>query len=226
METVRNMVFILIVFLLAGNTNLFAQSTLWKETFQQKKTQREYLLKQIAQLQIYIGYVKKGYEVVNRGLTTIENVKNGDFNLHRDFFSGLKNVNSHITSSVKVADIIAFQVFIVKELKKTYEFCRDSPQFTALEIRYIYEVYHNMILLTDANLSELMRILNEQRSRTPVESQMEDSERMKAIEQLYAESYDQLAFVRSFGQEARFLGALRQHEKYQIDVVGKQYGSI
>ena len=203
-----------------------AQATLWKETFQQKKTQKEYLLVQIANLQVYIGYVKQGYNIVNRGLTTIENIKNGDFNLHRDFFSSLKNVNPHITNSVKVADIIAFQVFLIKEMKKTYEFCRDNNDFTTQEIRHVYEVYHNMILLTDANLSELMRILNKKQSRTPIETEMQDGERIKSIDKLYDECHDQLSFVRAFGQDARLVGALRQHERYQIDVVGKQYEPI
>jgi hypothetical protein len=220
------LVTMLAVSMLATTTQLYAQATLWKETFQQKKTQKEYLLVQIANLQVYIGYVKKGYNIVNRGLTTIENIKNGDLNLHRDFFSSLKNVNPQITNSVKVADIIAFQVFLAKEMKKTYEFCRDNSDFTVQEIHHVYEVYHNMILLTDANLSDLMRILNKKQSRTPIETEMQDGERIKSIDKLYEECYDQLAFVRSFGQDARLVGALRQHERHQINVVGKQYEPI
>ena len=217
---------ITLAMLVGTASQLSAQATLWKETFQQKKTQKEYLLIQIASLQVYIGYVKQGYNIVNRGLTTIENIKNGDFNLHRDFFSSLKNVNPQITNSVKVADIIAFQAFLIKEMKTIYDFCRDNDGFTAQEIRHVYEVYHNMILLSDANLSELIRILNKQKSRTPIETEMQDSERIKSIDKLYDECYDQIAFVRSFGQDARLIAAQRHHEKYQIEIVGKQYGPI
>src|SRR5260221_4860823 len=84
----------------------------YDEWFRQKKTQKKYLLQQIAALQVYIDYAKKGYDIASKGLNTIRDIKNGDFNLHRDFFGSLKQVNPKIKKYAKVADIIAYQVSI------------------------------------------------------------------------------------------------------------------
>src|SRR3954469_10258998 len=93
-----------------------ADAQTWDEWFKQKKTQKKYLVQQIAALRVYLDYLKKGYAVVHNGLNTIEHIKNGNFNLDRDFFSSLKNVNPAIKNTAKVADIIAFQIFISREL--------------------------------------------------------------------------------------------------------------
>src|SRR5882762_9234160 len=128
------------------------------EWFQQKKTQKKYLVQQIAALHVYLDYLKKGYTIVHNGLNTIGNIKNGNFNLDRDFFSSLKNVNPSIKNIAKVADIIAFQVYISRELGRVYSFCAGNKHFTPEELRYIAKVHTNMLLLSDASVSELIKI--------------------------------------------------------------------
>ena len=44
----------------------FAQT--WDEWFEQKKTQIQYLEKQIVELGIFIGDLQKGYQIVQKGL--------------------------------------------------------------------------------------------------------------------------------------------------------------
>jgi hypothetical protein len=195
-----------------------AQIPSWKETFKQKKTQREYLAKQIVLLRLYLGYVRDGYNLVSRGWTTIEHIRNGEVNLHRDFFSSLKNVNPHIANSAKVIDVAAFQVFIVKELRATYNYCRTSAQFTPKEILYVYNVYQNMLFLTDANLSELIRIT------TSGEAEMSDQARIKGIDALYTDSLDKVAFTKEFSNDSRILAAARRHEAAQNAQLTNQYG--
>src|SRR4051812_23729293 len=90
------------------------------EWFKQNKTQRKYLIQQIAAFKVYIGYVQKGYSIAKKGLTTIGSIKNGDLNLHNEFFSSLKNVNPGIMKYSKVADIIAYQIKIIHTYKAVY----------------------------------------------------------------------------------------------------------
>ncbi len=106
-----------------------ASSQTWAEWTQQKETQKKYLLQQITALQIYLSYAKKGYDIASKGINTVRNIKKGDFNLHQEFFSSLKNVNPKISRYVKVADIIAYQVRIIKQTKQTIQGIRDSNQF-------------------------------------------------------------------------------------------------
>lgn len=197
-----------------------AQTPKFKEWFKQKKTQKEYLAKQIALLQIYLGYLKKGYDIASKGLNTIENIKNGDFNLHRDFFGSLKNLNPHIANSAKVADIIAFQVYIIQNIRRVNTFCKNNKQFTPDEIYYVTKVYRNMLFLSDANISELLTIIRAN------ETEMKDDERLKRINKLYDDMLDKHAFVKSFDGDVRMIAREREREKRAIETARKQYDLI
>ncbi len=192
----------------------------WNEWFKQKKTQKKYLAKQIVLLRLYLGYLKKGYEIADKGLTTIHNIKNGDFNLHRDFFGSLKNVNPHIKNSAKVADIIAFQVYIIQNIKRVNNFCKNNEYFTPEEIRYVAAVYSNMLFLCDASISELLTIIRSN------ETEMKDDERLVRIDRLYDDMLDKHAFVQSFDSDVRLIARERERETRSVERVYKQYGTI
>lgn len=197
-----------------------APAQTWNEWFKQKKTQKKYLVKQIALLRVYLGYLKKGYEIADKGLTTIHNIKNGDFNLHRDFFGSLKNVNPHIKNSAKVADIIAFQVYIIQNIKRVNNFCKNNEYFTPEEIRYVAAVYSNMLFLCDASISELLTIIRSN------ETEMKDDERLVRIDKLYDDMLDKHAFVQSFDSDVRLIARERERETRSVEMMHKQYETI
>jgi len=188
----------------------------WNEWFRQKRTQRKYLVKQVGLLRVYLGYLKKGYQIVDKGLTTIGNIKDGDFNLHRDFFGSLKAVNPHISNSAKVADIIAFQVFIVRSIGEVNDFCRDNEHFTPEEVRYVAAVYTNMLVLMDASVAELLMVIRSG------ESEMKDDERLQRIDALYTDLLDKHSFVKSFDADVRAIARERERERNAIDSMRKQ----
>lgn len=192
----------------------------WDEWFKQKKTQKKYLAKQIVLLRLYLGYLKKGYEIADKGLTTIHNIKNGDFNLHRDFFGSLKNVNPHIKNSAKVADIIAFQVYIIQNIKRVNNFCKNNEYFTPEEIRYVAAVYSNMLFLCDASISELLTIIRSN------ETEMKDDERLVRIDKLYDDMLDKHAFVQSFDSDVKLIARERERETRSVERMHKQYETI
>ncbi|HMR55863.1 MAG TPA: hypothetical protein PKC10_01005 [Cyclobacteriaceae bacterium] len=192
----------------------------WDEWFKQKKTQKKYLAKQIVLLRLYLGYLKKGYEIADKGLTTIHNIKNGDFNLHRDFFGSLKNVNPHIKNTAKVADIIAFQVYIIQNIKRVNNFCKNNEYFTPEEIRYVAAVYSNMLFLCDASISELLTIIRSN------ETEMKDDERLVRIDKLYDDMLDKHAFVQSFDSDVRLIARERERETRSVERMHKQYETI
>lgn len=178
------------------------------EWFFQGSTQWKYNIKQIAALRVYVEYLKKGYSIVQRGLNTIENIKNGNLNLDRDFFNGLKNVNPTIANSAKVADIIAFQYYITRDMGRVYAFCSSNSDFTAEEVRYVAKVHTNLLTLTNANMAELRTILSG--------SQMSDDERMGRIDNIHADMRDKAAFVRAFNNDTRIISLNRAKEKHEV----------
>ena len=187
-----------------------------QEWTQQKKTQKKYLLQQIAALQIYLGYLKKGYDVVDKGLTTIQNIKDGDFNLHRDFFGSLKQVNPKIKKNEKVTDIIAYQLRIIKQAKQTVQIIRETSQFTTKELGYCKMVFDNLLKESLKNINELFFIISHTESETNG-YQMKDDERMKRIDALYLDMQNKYAFSSSFSDEMGLLSFQRAAEQIEIN---------
>ncbi len=208
-------IIIVYLFLIALCLPADAHAQTWNEWFKQKKTQKKYLAEQIAALKVYTDNLTKGIDIAHKGLNTIHNIKNGNFNLHRDFFSSLKNVNPHISNLARVADIIAFQIYINRDLKRLVEFCKHNDQYTADEVRYVLRVYTNMLFLCDANISELLTLIRSD------ESSMSDDERIQRVDQLYGDMQDKYAFVQDFANDARALGLNRARDQHAIMITTK-----
>lgn len=176
-----------------------------------RKRKKKYLLQQIAALQVYIGYAKKGYDVMNKGLTTIRSIKNDDLNLHRDFFGLLKQVNPRIKKYAKVADIISYQLRIVKETNKTLQGIRETGQFTSEELDYCKMVFDNLLLDCLKSIDELFLVI------TSGELEMKDDERIKRINSLYADMQNKYTFSSSFSEEMGLLSVQRLGEQIEIN---------
>lgn len=201
--------------LLLATAGLFAflssKAQIADEWLNQKATQKKYLLQQIAALQVYIGYAKKGYNIVNGGITTIKNITNGDFNLHRDFFNSLKNVNPAIRRYAKVTDIIAYQVKIIKQTKGTLQQIRETKQFTETELDYCKQVFDNLLDECMKTVEELMLVT------TSGKLEMKDDERLKRIDRLYADVQDKYSFTCSFSEDMGILAVQRLGEQMEIN---------
>ena len=199
---------LLLILVLVSATSIKGQTT--AEWTQQDETQIKYLVEQISAFQTYLGYVKKGYDIAHKGLTTVQNIKNGEWNLHKDFFGSLKNVNPSIMGYAKVADIIAMQINIVKRTKALINQCGKDGQFTNQEIGYLEKVCDNLLTECLKNIDELMMII------TSGELEMKDDERIKRIEKIYVDMQDKQTFLVSFGNKAILLSKQRQHEQNEI----------
>jgi multidrug efflux pump subunit AcrB len=188
------------------------------EWFEQKKTQKKYLIEQIAAFKIYLGYVEEGYSIARKGLTTISNIKKGDFNLHNDFFSSLKSVNPTIRNYSKVAEIIAFQVKIIQSYKQTYKYVKSINLYSPAEIDFIYRVFTNLINNSSDDLDELITVI------TANELEMKDDERLKRIDAVYASIQDKYAFAKSFGDEAKVLAVQKAKDNNNVETSRSVYG--
>ena len=188
------------------------------EWFKQKKTQKKYLIEQIAAFKIYLGYVQKGYSIARNGLTTIGNIKKGDFNLHNDFFSSFKSVSPTIRNYSKVANIISFQVKIIETYKYTYKYVQSISLYSPSEIDFIYRVFTNLINNSSDDLDQLIAVI------TANELEMKDDERLKRIDAIYASMQDKYAFAKSFGDEAKVLSIQKAKDKNNVETSRSLYG--
>jgi hypothetical protein len=201
-------ILILMILMIVGLLS-FSQTT--EEWTKQKKTRIKRLIEQIAANRVYIEYLQKGYKIVTGGLHTIRDIKNGEFRLHINFFDSLKTVNPRIKSWVKVADIIACQIRIVKSTRQALQYVRESNQFTDEELDYCKKVFDNMLEECVKNIDELMMVI------TSGELTMSDDERLRRIEKLFVDMQEKSGFTASFSNEMSVLAVQRITEQTEID---------
>lgn len=188
------------------------------EWFNQKQTQKKYLLQQIAALQVYIGYAKKGYNIAKEGLNTIGGFTRGEFNLHTDYINSLKLVNPEIKRYAKVGEIIAIQVKIVQNYNRTYRTLNSSDAFSDDELAYIRRVFRRLLDDCGKTLDELITIT------TDGKLEMKDDERIERIDKLYLDMQDEFTFSQSFSNDAKSLAASRIKEKTDVQTSGVLHG--
>lgn len=202
-----NRYILVVMFALAAGA---ANAQTFDEWFRQKKTQKKYLLQQIAALKVYLDYLKKGYKIVDKGLTIVGDIKQGKFDLDMEYLESLKNVNSAVSGSAKVASIIAYQQRIMAEFRRLKELSGKSDFFTNEEKRYVEQVYSNMLRESEMSLDELDRVLSNS------DFEMKDDERVKRVDALYLDMKDKYAFTKSFSNSTQVLIAQRSKEHHEV----------
>src|ERR1700743_3074408 len=88
------------------------------------------MLEQIAKLDLLLAELKKGYDVVNKGLNLINDIKQGDFNLHSDYFNSLSTVKGPIKNDAKIAAMMAMQGQMVTNFAKFMQSYKNARVFT------------------------------------------------------------------------------------------------
>lgn len=188
--------------------------------FSQSQEAKQLLLnvEKLAQLKLMLSHMKTGYQILEKGYTSIKNISQGNFNLHRDFLDGLLQVSPAVKQYSKVADIIRVQLKLVKESKAALAEFRGSKQFTITEIEYLGNVYANLLKECLKTLDELAMVVTAGKLR------MSDDERLQAIDKIYDEVMEQYTFLNEFNNGTAILSLQREKEKMDIDLMRKVHG--
>ena len=198
-----------------------AKAQTWNEWFRQKKTQKQYLLQQIAALKVYVKYLKKGYDISKKGLKIVGDIKDGNFNDHSIYFQSLKLVNPSIKMTPKVSLIISYQAKIIEDFRKLNDECRsNNNNLSNEEVQYVSSVYINLLERCEDSIAELNSVI------TDNASQMKDEERIGRIEAIYDDMKDKYAFTRSFCNSTRMLVMERDKEQSEIHTSEKLNTSL
>ena len=209
----KNFFLIAILCLLSISTN--AQT--FSEWFSQKKTQKKYLVQQIAALQIYIEYAKKGYSIAKNGLTLVGDLKKGEFNMHSGYFSALKSVNPKIKNYARVADIILLQIQVISNNKRLLRVVRKSDIISTSEINYISVVFEKLLEDCSKVTDELIDLTTSGRM------EMTDGERLERIDKLFYEMQRKSEFSNDFTNQTLVLINLKLKLKNDAYAVGELY---
>jgi hypothetical protein len=170
-------------------------------------------IEKLAQLKSVLTNLYKDYEVLETGYTAIKNISEGNFNLHKVFLNGLLAVSPNVRKYERIVDIISDQGKIVSEYKSAYDIFRLDKHFTPDDLVYLSTVYNNLITKSEKNLENLLNVITASKLR------MNDAERLWAIDRIYADTHDQLSFLRQFNSKTSTLAIQRAKEEQDIGSV-------
>jgi len=174
-------------------------------------------VEKLAQFKQILSDLKAGYQILSGGYNTIKNISEGNFKLHEVFLDGLMEVSPAVKNYVRVADIVNFQIRIVKEYKNAFKHFKAGGWFAPKELDYIGSVYAQLVKLSVKNLDDLLTVL------TPGSLRMNDEERLAAIDSLYKDMQDKLLFLRSFNNTTSILALQRAKESQDTQRLQRYY---
>lgn len=189
-----------------------AYSQTWNEWFRQKKTQKKYLIQQIAALKVYLKYLKQGYSVVKKGMQIVGDIKEGNFNSHNGYFGSLREVNVVVSGSGKVSSTLYYESAIIEMVKQIRKDASESSVLTGDEKTYVYSVCDNILKLSNENVSDLENLI------TDSILEMKDDERITRLVNLNAEAKERLSYTRRFYNNNRLLCMQREKEKSELAI--------
>ena len=176
-------------------------------------------VEKLAHFKVILQNMYKGYKILHEGYTGIKNISEGNFNIHHTFLDGLLSVSPSVRKYKRVADIIQYQLLIVREGKAAYHQFRQDKSFTAVEIEYMGRVYRDLADQSLKNLDDLMTVITAGKLR------MSDDERITSIDRIYSDVVDDWAFLKHFNNTTKLLSMARVRELQDIDV-GRQISGV
>lgn len=175
-------------------------------------------VEKLSQFKKILQNMYDGYKVLYKGYTTIKDVSEGNFSLHKTFLDALLEVSPGVRKYKRIADIINYQIRLVKEYKAAFHEFKNGDAFTPEEIDYLGKVYGNLFKESTESLDELLTVITAGKLR------MSDDERLQAIDRIYASVEDQFSFLKEFNSNTAMLALQRKSEKADIDLARKVRG--
>jgi predicted DNA-binding protein YlxM (UPF0122 family) len=149
-------------------------------------------VEKLAQLKQVLSDMKKSYEVLYKGYAAVQNIAEGNFNLHETFINGLLEVSPTVKKYRRVVDILTMQQQLLKEYKSAYLSVKASGTFS---------------------LQEIANVL------TTGTYRMIDDQRITKIDEIYTALQDQLSFLGDFNAKNQLLILSRKKEQKDINTL-------
>ncbi len=172
-----------------------------------------------------LSYFKKilqnmydGYKILHKGYSAVKDISQGNFNLHNTFLDALYEISPAVRKYKRIADIINYQLRIVKEYKAAFNQFKNDQEFTVAELEYIGKVYQNLFQQSIQGLDELAMVITAKKLR------MSDDERLQAIDKIYASIEDQYSFLKDFNGNTAILSLQRKSERADLKMSKSIHG--
>ncbi|MET3981797.1 hypothetical protein ABIB62_004413 [Mucilaginibacter sp. UYP25] len=184
------------------------------EWFNQKNTQKKYLLQQIAALQVYATYYKQANNIAHNGLSSIGGSLTSENGLHITYYNNLKYVSPVLKNNKQVSDIIQWQKNILIRMGSLDK----TANLNESEKKYIVQVKSALFKDCNEQITELQNVV------TDNILQMSDEERLKHIGVIHKAMQDNYRFASSFGDHVKVYAVQRVQENNNVMATKKIYG--
>jgi len=184
-----------------------AHAQTFAEWFSQKKTQKKYLLQQIAALQVYSGYLRQGYKIANGGLGYITGSLKDEFGLHTTFYDKLRSVNAVVKNNSQVKDILTWQRDILRSVNNLDQATYLSTQ----EKLYVGKVKEALLVDCEEQIAALQILL------TNGKLTMTDNERIKRLNSIHLAMQSNYRFIADFAGGVKVYGLKKQRENTNLE---------
>lgn len=174
--------------------------------FSQNAADLKSIGKQIVLLQLYMGWIEKGYDIARSGLRYIGEMKQGELNLHRSFLGSLASVNPDIKRYAEVTAVMEYSIRIIEDLKKI----SSIKTLTADEMHHLLTIKENLLRDCADGLDNLMKVVSDRTYR------MTDGERIISIDGIYQDMKKNWVLVREFIRETNWIVEQRQWETQDV----------
>ncbi len=212
METTK-LIRVLVVLLLVGGSGFQGA---WAQTHEASQLVLNF--EKLNQLRQLLKDMQRGYEVLDKGYSSVRDITEGNFNLHRTFLDGLLEISPGIREYHRLGRLIQNQQRLVGEYRSGTRRLGELWGFAPGELAGLATRYSRIYRLSLRNLEELALLL------TAGSLRMDDFERLEAIDRLDGEMERLLVFLRKTNRETGALERMRYRSREGHGMLESLYG--
>lgn len=149
-------------------------------------------VEKLAQLKKILLQMKQSYSILSKGYGMVSQLSQGNFNLHRVFLEGLMEASPSVRKYRKVKEVVNIQLHLVSLCNTSIKRYRNSGAFSIGELRYLASVQQKVLSESLGNLEELAVLV------AGGLVQMDDGERLSAIDGIHRKMEETIGFLRRF----------------------------
>lgn len=164
-------------------------------------------VEKLNQLNELLAQMKARYEIVQRGYLQVKSVTEGNFQLHEVFLNRLYTVNPKVKTYYRVGEIFHLQVQLLEFSRNSLKQLKLEPKSSLQDIAYLSGVFFRLTGVSMRNLEELILLI------TDGQFQMDDAERISAIDRIYSDMRKLLLNSQQVTAEFKQLFQIRSQAK-------------
>jgi hypothetical protein len=175
-------------------------------------------IEKLAQLKMMLSNMYSGYNMLISSYNNIKDQSLANFNLHKNFLDGLLTISPAVRNDPAINEIFSIQAQIISAYNDTYQKINRTGVFNAGELDYFNKGYAKINKQTDQNLADLQLLI------APDKLQMNEAERLSAIQRIHTDMETQLSAIRSFTKKVNTLSAMRLQMKKENETIRNSFG--